>query len=82
MDKHSMHDIEPELLEDMKKLVSARIKAASDDMMISIGSDNYTKEQILDSVEKGDELGLEIIDIQMEFLRDMASGDFYLHSNE
>jgi hypothetical protein len=77
MDKLDLRDIEPELLEDMKKLVLARIKAASDNLVISVGERQYTKEEILEGVEKGDEIGLEIIDMQMGFLRDMASGAFY-----
>lgn len=78
MDKLNIHDIEPELLEDMKKLVLARIKASSDDLIISVGSKEYSKEDILQSVSEGNEIGMEIIDMQMEFLRDMASGELYV----
>lgn len=81
MNELDIHDIEPELLEEMKKLVLARIKTASDDFVLSIGSEDFNKEQILESVEKGDELGLEVIEIQMDFLRDMASGQLYLQTN-
>ncbi|OGG14021.1 hypothetical protein A3D77_03445 [Candidatus Gottesmanbacteria bacterium RIFCSPHIGHO2_02_FULL_39_11] len=77
MDELNLHDIDPELLEEMKKIVVARIRTSSDDLAITIGDKNYNKEQILESVEKGDEIGLEIIDTQMEFLRDMASGRIY-----
>jgi hypothetical protein len=72
-----VHEIDKKTLEEMKELVIARIRAASDDLVITIGSTEYSKEQILHSVESGNELGLEIIDIQMEFLRDMASGQIY-----
>lgn len=67
---------------DIRKLVAARIKAASDDLAVSIGSQEYTKEQMLKSVEAGDELGQEIIEIQMEYLRDMAEGAIYQQDNE
>lgn len=66
-----------ELQEDIKKLVVARIKAASDDLSISVGSTEYTKGEMLKSVENEDEVGKEIIEIQMEYLRDMASGVIY-----
>lgn len=69
--------IDKETQEDIKKLVLARIKAASDDLSISIGSTEYTKDEMLKSVEKEDEVGKEIIEIQMEYLRDMASGAIY-----
>lgn len=63
--------------EDIKKLVIARIKAASDDLNIAIGFKDYSKEDMINSVEKGDKLGKEIVDIQMEYLRDMATGKIY-----
>jgi hypothetical protein len=77
MDKLDVRDIEPELLEEMKKLAYARVKASSDDLVISVGSKKYSKNEILQSISNGDEVGLEIIDMQIEFLRDMASGEFY-----
>ena len=77
MDELDLHKIDSELLEEMKKIVIARIKTSSDDLVITVGDKDYNKQQALESVEKGDELGLEIIDTQMEFLRDMASGSFY-----
>jgi len=66
-----------DIQEDIKKLVLARIQATSDDLRIAIGSIEYTKEEMIKSVEKGDEVGKEIIDIQMEYLRDMAQGAAY-----
>lgn len=66
-----------EIKNDIKRLVIERIKATSDELEISIGTTLYTKEQILESVEKEDEIGKEIIDIQIEYLRDMAQGALY-----
>lgn len=77
MDKDSFQTKDPVIKNDIKKLVIERIKTTSDELEISIGSNTYTKEQILESVEKEDEVGKEFIDIQMEYLRDMAQGAFY-----
>ncbi|MFH1601699.1 MAG: hypothetical protein ABIB61_01955 [Candidatus Shapirobacteria bacterium] len=63
--------------EEVRELIIERIKAASGDLGISIGSDEYTKEEILESVEEGSEIGQEIMDAQMEYLRDMAEGKIY-----
>lgn len=71
-----------EIHEDIKKLVIARIKASSDELRISLGSHEYTKEEILKNVEEGSGLGREFIDIQMEYLRDMAEGAIYQQPNE
>jgi hypothetical protein len=77
MDNINLHQIDPELLEEMKKITIARIKTSSDDLVITIGDKNYNKQKMLESIEKGDEIGLEIIDTQIEFLRDMANGRFF-----
>ncbi|MDZ4227838.1 MAG: hypothetical protein U1E54_01190 [Candidatus Levybacteria bacterium] len=77
MDELNLHNIDSKLLEEMKKIVVERIRTSSDDLVITIGDKEYDKKQTLESIEKGDEIGLEIIDTQMEFLRDMASGRFY-----
>ena len=63
--------------EDIKKLVMARILASSDDLGVSLGSKDYNKGKMLESVEKGDELGQEIINIHMEYIKDMAQGAIY-----
>lgn len=69
--------IDKQLQEDIKKLVVARIKSSSDELRISLGSTEYTKEEMLKSIEKGNEVGKEIIKIQMEYLRDLAQGKIY-----
>ena len=62
---------------EMRVLVMARLKAASDDLRISIGSADYSKEELLKNVEAGSKLGQEIIKTQIEYLRDMAGGAVY-----
>lgn len=62
--KRPTQSVDKETQEDIRKLVIARIEASSDDLAVSIGSKEHTKEQMLKSVETGDELGQEIIEIQ------------------
>lgn len=66
-----------ELQEYIKELVIARINALSKDLEISVGGENVTREQILESVKEGNELGQEIIEMQLKFLRDVAKGKIY-----
>lgn len=66
-----------QLQEDIKNLVLARIIASSDDLRIAIGSTEYTKEEMIENVKEGNEIGKEIMEIQMEYLRDMAKGAIY-----
>lgn len=66
-----------ELQKYIKELVIARISALSKDLEISVGGENVTKEQILESIKEGNELGQEIIEMQLKFLRDITEGKIY-----
>lgn len=64
--------------EDVRQLVIARLKASSSGLKISIGGEGtFSKEDLIKRVEAGDEIGQKVIDIQMEYLRDLASGKIY-----
>lgn len=80
--KQPNKSIDKKTQEDIKKLIISRIKVTSDDFAISIGSKDCTKKQMLKSVETEDELGQEIIETQMEYLRDMAKGVIYQQNND
>ncbi len=71
------NNIDQKTLEEMQKLVLARLRASSDDLSISVGSTEYTKKEMLESVEEINDLGKEIIEAQIEYLRDMAAGAIY-----
>ena len=70
-----------DLQSEVKELVLARVKAASDNLSIAIGSTEYTKEDMLKNIEEDNSIGREIIEIQMEYLRDMAEGAVYQATN-
>ena len=70
-----------EVRADLKKLVLARIKTASEDLGVAIGSTELSKEEMLEKVNKEDKMGQEIMNIHLEYLRDMASGAIYQSSN-
>jgi len=73
----SQKTIDTEIQRDIKELVLARIMAASDDLRIAIGAMEFTKKEMIENVKEGNEIGKEIMDIQMEYLRDMAKGAIY-----
>lgn len=68
--------------EDIRELVLARVMAASDDLRIAIGAIEYTKKEMIENIKEGNEIGREIMKIQMEYLRDMAKGAIYQSLNE
>lgn len=64
--------------EDVRQLVIARLRATSSNLKISIGGEGaFSREDLIKKVEEGDEIGKKVIDIQMEYLRDLASGKIY-----
>ncbi len=78
MTKHTGNQTEETKVEDdIRQLVLARVRAIPKNVRVSIGAGDYTTEQLLESVEQGNEVGKEIIENQMEYLRDLASGAIY-----
>ncbi len=62
----------------IKELVIARIEASSDNLKVMIGGDKeLSKQDLIDNIRQGNDLGKEIIDIQLEFLKDMTEGKVY-----
>ncbi|MEK7131145.1 MAG: hypothetical protein AAB797_00210 [Patescibacteria group bacterium] len=56
--------------EDVRKLVMARLSVLSSDAIISLGSEgSFTRDQLVESVERGDKIGEKLAEIQMEWLR-------------
>ncbi len=61
--------------EEIKKIVIARLETLPSDKKISIGSSGeFTRDEIIESVEKGDEIGKKMIQVEMEFLRALKKG--------
>jgi len=62
--KHLLND------EEIRKLVTARLSVLSEDTMISIGSEgSFSRDELISRVEKGDEIGNKIAEVEMEWLR-------------
>lgn len=67
------NDIQDDILE----LVKARVSAIPDNVRISIGATEYSKKDLLDNIENKSEVGQEFIEMQIDYLRDLASGALY-----
>jgi len=64
--------------EEIKKIVIARLETLPSDKKISIGSSGeFTKEELIERVEKEDSVGKKITNIQMEFLQSLKKGILY-----
>lgn len=72
-------ETDPELREQLKKLVLARVQVMPDTLGISVGSNKLSREDLVKHVEQEDEVGKQMMEMELEFLRDLASGAVYSH---
>ena len=75
--KDTKKDSEEVQAEYVRELIAARIEALSDDLEVFFGDKNYTRDELVKNIREGSELGNEIIESQLRFLRDMAEGKIY-----
>jgi len=66
-----------EITQELKQLVVWRLKAIPSDLKISIGGNQFSQKEALVHVKNEDEVGNEIAEIQIQFLRDLTSGKIY-----
>lgn len=63
----------------IQELVVERLKTMPSGLKLSIGSEgNYSRDELIDRVLKGDDLGKKIIQIQLHYLQAMKSGELLL----
>jgi len=64
--------------ESVKELVLARLETLPTGAVISIGSGKeLTKDELIKSVQEGNEVGKKMIEIEMSFLRSLKEGVLY-----
>ena len=62
---------------DIQELVIARLQTLPESVEVSIESEgDFTKDELIDHVRHGDDIGKKIIDLEMSFLRSLKSGIF------
>lgn len=63
---------------EIDRLVIERLKSQPSNLKISIGSDgDFTREELIQAVDRHDELGKKIIEIQLNFLRSLKDGSLF-----
>jgi len=61
--------------ENVKRLVILRLETLPSDKKISIGSyGDFKKEELIAHVEKEDEIGKKMVEVELEFLRALKKG--------
>lgn len=69
--------INKDIKKQVQELIIARLNAIPKDIEIAIGSNQYTKEELLKFVKSGNEKGDQLMEMQLQYLRDLASGKIY-----
>lgn len=75
--KDNQLNLDKEGKEQLKKIVLARLNVMPSDVSVSIGSKGITKKQLVEHVKSGDEVGKQMMEMELEFLQDLASGAVY-----
>jgi hypothetical protein len=68
---------DPELLEELKKLVLERVNVMPDTLRVAIGSSNLTKDDMINHVNDEDDVGKQVMELELEYLRALGSGAVY-----
>jgi len=63
--------------EQLQKLVIARLSAIPKDLEIAVGNSKYTISDLQRFVRENNEIGKQLMETQLEYLRSMASGEIY-----
>jgi hypothetical protein len=61
-----------------KSIAMARIKTLPDDIIVHLsGRPSLSKAQMLQNIVNDTDIGQELVEIQLDFIRDIASGKIY-----
>jgi len=62
---------------EIQELVIERLKLIPSDKNISIGGATFTRSQIIDHVQKKDEIGKQVVEVELSYLKALKRGDFF-----
>lgn len=62
--------------EGLRELVLARMEVMPKDYKLSVGNKGtFNKKELIDHIKKGDEIGNQIVKMQMNFIKALTSGE-------
>jgi hypothetical protein len=68
---------DPELKEQFKMLVLERINVMPDTLRVTVGSSDFGKRDIMQHVQEESEIGKQMMELDLEFMKALASGTVY-----
>lgn len=66
-----------DLDDQLRELVIARLSTIPQNLQMAVGSNQYSIEELIKSVQNGDEVGSQLVVMQVQYLKDLASGEMY-----
>lgn len=74
---NNYQDLNVSQKEELKKIALARAQVMPKDLNVSVGSEGMNKSELIEHIKEGDRIGESLMLIELEFLRDLASGAIY-----
>ncbi len=71
--------VDTELKEQLKALVLERVSVMPDTLCVAVGGIEFKKQDLVFHIKEEDEIGKQMIEMELSFLRDLASGAVYAH---
>lgn len=68
---------DPELRRQFKQLVLERISTMPETLRVAVGASQLAPHDMAEHVRSEDEIGRQVMEIELEFLRDLATGAVY-----
>jgi len=63
--------------DDVKELVLARLDIMPQNFKLALGNQGvYTKEELINNVKEGNTVGVQVINMEMSFIKALTSGKF------
>ena len=77
MANNNFSDLNEQQRQQLKQIALARARLMPDDLNISIGGTNLAKQELIEHIEQEDKIGEQLMLVDLNFLRDLASGSLY-----
>ena len=68
---------ESEFEKQLQELVIARLSAIPKNLQMAVGANQYNIEDLIKSVQQNDSVGKQLIAMQIQYLKDLSSGEVY-----
>lgn len=77
MADNNFSDLNEQQKHQLKQIALARARVMPDDLNISIGGISLAKQELIEHIEQEDKIGEQLMLVDLNFLRDLASGSLY-----